>query len=296
MSEIKPELKELFAAHHTDPAYLSEKCRHYYCRNLSLAVLEPSPDVAVLPLSHRHREYEFLMPRGQMPMVVCEGASYLGESGYCYPVQSNRLHGLLVKQTNCSWDHIVVRPELMDFALSEAGHSGASFTARFPVNEELKTYLALFRGEFENEDEPGSQKLNMLAYLICSELVRLGVKAAADQPENSRAQRKGIYGCVDYINKHYFEELNLDQLAETAGLTKTYFVTAFKHAMGETPHSYINMLRLSYAKVYLELTDESIQDIAAKCGFDKPNSFRVMFKKNAGMSPSEYRQSVRREA
>ena len=82
MTEIKPELQELFAAHHTDPAYLTQKCRHYYCHNLSLAVLEPSPDVAVLPLSHRHREYEFLLPRGQMPMVVCDGSSSLGESGY----------------------------------------------------------------------------------------------------------------------------------------------------------------------------------------------------------------------
>lgn len=295
MPEIKPELRELFAAHHTDPAYLTEKCRHYYCQNLSLAVLEASPAVPVLPLSHRHREYEFLLPRGQMPMLVCENASYLGESGYCYPVQSNRLHGLLVRQTNCSWDHIVVRPELMDFALAQSGHSGASFTARFPVSEELKTYLSLFCSEFANQEDPGPQKLNMLAYLICAELVRLGVSAAEARPESKNEQRKGIYGCVDYINKHYFEELNLDQLAETAGLTKTYFVTAFKNAMGETPHSYINMLRLAYAKVYLELTDESIQEIAAKCGFDKPNSFRVMFKKNAGVSPSEYRQAARHE-
>ncbi|MBR5430312.1 MAG: helix-turn-helix transcriptional regulator [Firmicutes bacterium] len=295
MSELKPDLRVLFAAHHTDPAYLTEKCRHYYCHNLSLAVLDPSPSVPILPLSHRHREYEFVMPRGQMPMFVCDGASYLGESGYCYPVQSNRVHGLLVRQTNCAWDHIVVRPELMDFALTESGHGGASFTARFPVNEELKTYLSLFRSEFENEDDPGPQKLNMLAYLICSELVRLGISAANERPDRG-VPRKGIYGCVDYINKHYFEELNLDQLAQTAGLTKTYFVTAFKNTMGETPHSYINMLRLSYAKVFLELTDESIQSIAAKCGFDKPNSFRVMFKKNAGISPSEYRQSVRREA
>lgn len=292
----RKEVNELFAAHHTDPAYLTEKCQHYYCGNLSLATLEPAPEAAVLPLNHRHREYEFLLPTGQMPMLMCEGSSYLGEAGYCYPVQSNRLHGILVRQCNCSWDHIVVRPELMDFALSEAGRSGESFEARFPVNNELRTYLNLFKSEFANNEDPGPQKLNMLAYLICSELVRLGVGLPPSQPTRNAEYRKGVYGCVDYINKHYFEELNLDQLAEQAGLTKTYFVTAFKNAMGETPHTYINMLRLSYAKVFLELTEESVQDIAAKCGFDKPNSFRVMFKKNAGLSPSEYRQSVRKEA
>lgn len=97
---------------------------------------------------------------------------------------------------------------------------------------------------------------------------------------------------IIYINNNYKSIKNIDLLAQKCGLTKKYFITLFKQYTLETPHAYINQLRLIEGKKLLETTDLSITDIAKKIGFNSGNTFTKYFTKMIGVSPNIYRKGI----
>ncbi len=60
--------------------------------------------------------------------------------------------------------------------------------------------------------------------------------------------------------------------------------------MNMSPLEYINLVRVQTACNYLKNTDESIIDIANKCGFTTPSTFNRNFRQVTGVSPSEWRR------
>ena len=98
-----------------------------------------------------------------------------------------------------------------------------------------------------------------------------------------------------YNYKYEDLEIKIEEMAQLAGLSKNYFGSAFKKALGETPHSYLIKIRISKAKVLLETTDYSLSDIAQKIGFKKASSFTSQFKASTGIIPSKYREKSKKQ-
>jgi len=94
-----------------------------------------------------------------------------------------------------------------------------------------------------------------------------------------------------YINNHFKEDLNLDQLADQCGLNKFYLVHSFKKATGTTPINYLNQLRLQEAEKLLKTTDLPVAKIAQDVGFSSQNGFSQSFRRFKGVSPTHYRQA-----
>ena len=74
------------------------------------------------------------------------------------------------------------------------------------------------------------------------------------------------------------------------GLSMTQYNLNFKKQMGMSPTKYIIKLRTDNAKELLRSTNLTIREIGAICGYDDVNFFRKTFKKEVGISPSEYRK------
>lgn len=96
-----------------------------------------------------------------------------------------------------------------------------------------------------------------------------------------------------YINNHFKEDLNLDQLAEQCGLNKYYLVHSFKKATGTTPINYLNQLRLQEAEKLLKTTGLPVAKVAQEVGFSSPSGFSQSFRRCHGVSPAGYRQAQR---
>ena len=71
-------LTHLFSAHHADKNFISKSCGHYYCEVLSIASFTDALDQASPPYRHRHDAYEFLIPYGPIPLIMCEETVYFG--------------------------------------------------------------------------------------------------------------------------------------------------------------------------------------------------------------------------
>ncbi len=93
-----------------------------------------------------------------------------------------------------------------------------------------------------------------------------------------------------YVHDHLNEDLNISLLAEQAGLNASYLSRLFRKATGETLISYVTRARVQYACSLLEDPEYQIKQVSQQLGFWNPSYFSFFFKKNTGMSPSEYRE------
>ncbi|NJK28172.1 MAG: helix-turn-helix transcriptional regulator [Coleofasciculaceae cyanobacterium SM2_3_26] len=88
------------------------------------------------------------------------------------------------------------------------------------------------------------------------------------------------------------EEVSLADLAEAVGLSTYHFARAFKASMGIPPHHHQIQLRMDRAKTLLATTRLSVLDIALEVGYESSQSLARTFRKNVGVSPSQYRREL----
>ena len=104
---------------------------------------------------------------------------------------------------------------------------------------------------------------------------------------NDYVQR--INKVVAYINNHLDETLDLKTLANEAALSDFHFHRIFKALKGEAIGGYITRLRLEATARLLRYTTLTIEEIAFNIGYETPASLSKAFKKQYGISPTEYR-------
>ncbi len=91
---------------------------------------------------------------------------------------------------------------------------------------------------------------------------------------------------------HFLEEENdfsLEALAEKFHYSKEYLIRMFQKNLGVSPYRYQLMLRLKRSCEALKMSNKTIEEIAADCGYRTVGSYSSQFKKKFGMTPSEYR-------
>ena len=104
---------------------------------------------------------------------------------------------------------------------------------------------------------------------------------------NDYVQR--INKVVAYINNHLDETLDIKTLANEAALSDFHFHRIFKALKGEAIGGYITRLRLEATARLLRYTALPIEEIAFNIGYETPASLSKAFKKQYGISPTEYR-------
>lgn len=95
---------------------------------------------------------------------------------------------------------------------------------------------------------------------------------------------------LNYIRKNIGTRLDIDTLADKACMSKDHFIRVFKRETGETPNVYITKRKLEKAELTLVTTDLPIKSIADSLGYDDYSYFNRIFKKNAGVTPQQYRE------
>jgi AraC-like DNA-binding protein len=91
------------------------------------------------------------------------------------------------------------------------------------------------------------------------------------------------------LESKFEEDLNLDNLAEIAHMSKRSFMRAFHSATGTSPHAWMISQRIQRASLLLRQSETRITEVAYDCGFRDSNYFSRQFKKFTGLSPRAYR-------
>ena len=88
------------------------------------------------------------------------------------------------------------------------------------------------------------------------------------------------------------DDLSLDEMAQSVGLSTAHFARMFRKSTGATPHQFVLRQRLERAKAMLRAPDARVLDVAVACGFKTQQHFAQVFRDVLGVSPTEYRQDL----
>lgn len=102
---------------------------------------------------------------------------------------------------------------------------------------------------------------------------------------------EGIQNALAYIEVHLTEELDIREIAKQAYVSPFYFQRIFGALCGISVGEYIRSRRLTLAAQELTGTNAKVIDIAAKYGYDSPDSFNRAFQRFHGISPSAARKA-----
>lgn len=132
-------------------------------------------------------------------------------------------------------------------------------------------------------EEMVSSLLNDLLLLICRQLER--------RPDTVQDM---MVEAIAYFSEHYNRDINISDYARAHHISTNHFIRSLKQYIGMTPKQYIASIRMTNARVLLENSSYSIAQIAAFVGYGDPLYFGRLFKRETGMTPSQYRRQFLR--
>ena len=186
------------------------------------------------------------------------------------------------------------------------------FMQRVTENAYNTTYIF----DLNSVEQPVSSEISVIFKTLAAEISQVGLEARLgkkiklyqlslelikyhQQRIDTNARLKTIeiqekmLVIVDYIKKHFQEEMPLEHIAEKFNYSATYFSRFFKKNMGTTFSDYLTMIRIEHAQHLLTHSQWTILDISLASGFNHVRTFFAAFQKYHQMSPSDFRKKTR---
>lgn len=120
------------------------------------------------------------------------------------------------------------------------------------------------------------------------------------QRQMARPPRKGnafieseVEAAVRFFQSNYSAPLRIEDYAASRGLSTSWFIRGFRELTGFTPMQYILSIRMANAQSLLEATEYNVAEISSIVGYDNPLYFSRIFKRQVGVSPTEFRRQRR---
>ena len=250
---------------------------------------------------HHHDFYEVnLLMSGDVTYVI-EGRVYHVLPGDMLIINPKELHQVYIQPDAAPYERYMlwIAPGLLQSLSSEQTDLCRCFDMtrphygnllHLPV-EQRKLIPAMMEALLREQEQPafGSDLLrqNLLTELMIH-INRLAEHTApVAQPDGDSV----VTRVIDYINAHYHEPLSLDMLAERFFVSKYHLSHEFTKQMGTGIYQYIQKKRLLIARQLMADGQKPVE-VYALCGFgDYPAFFRA-FRKEYGLSPRSFVQSL----
>jgi AraC-like DNA-binding protein len=256
---------------------------------------------------HAHEEYELHL------VVETRGKAFVGDfigdfkAGDLFMTGPNLPHNWI---TDRVWSEPV---EIRDMLIQFSHDSVVKLAEGFPEFAQVLQMLRLAqsgiyfegfnstfaRGHMESiRDNTGAERI--LAFVRF--LVRLNEHAEKKtlstakliQPEGGSKHAR-IAEVVDHITRNFSEVISVAQAANMANMTEITFSRNFQAVTGHSFVEFLNRIRIGQACGRLYASDDQITVIAQESGFKNLANFNRHFLKLRGMTPSEYRETARKD-
>ena len=185
---------------------------------------------------------------------------------------------------------VLLRGELPGRLLSGSLADGAALFPRGgPAVREAVTALSVLEDE-----HPPVSGLSASGYAYAMLMTLLGTRTAGAEDGDSQLSPL-VESAVAIIQEEFPFLEGLDELAERLEVSKAHLIRTFTEKTGVSPGKYITRVRVEYAKLLLRSEDASVAYVAEASGFANANYFAKVFRRETGMTPSEYLKSAPRQ-
>lgn len=249
---------------------------------------------------HWHSALEIITPEENWYDIIIDGTTYHSVPGDIMIIPPGELHALKAPETGSRFIYLFDLSALS----SLHGFAGIQPILSAPIHLTRGAYPRIYDDAYQllvqvrNEYFSQNEFAELTIYsLLLSFFVKLGTNHMNNIPlfSNSRIHKQKEYSdkfntVMDYIDTHYMDNLNLNDIADSIGFSKYHFSRLFKQYTNYTFCTYICHRRIKIAEELLEQPDLSITEVALQAGFPSISTFNRLFKQTKGCSPSEYRE------
>ncbi len=251
---------------------------------------------------HDHFEIEYVL--GGTARVMVEAQGYTLHRGEGFFVNSGRLHALFPDKDYVSRtvvfhpsfiasgkDSIIYRKYLEP--LIAGTFSGLHLQKDDPLHQKIIA-CATRACESFSKDAPGFEMtvLSSLSEAISTLCLYLKGSSGSEFAIADKSMLR-LKQMLSFITEHLSSKIEIEDIARSAHISVTECIRSFNRTVGMPPIQYLKHLRLKKASLLLGATDDKIIDIALSCGFSDMSYFSRAFKSSRGMSPRNYRSSLR---
>jgi len=159
-------------------------------------------------------------------------------------------------------------------------------------NGELVTLVRLIMEECRVKK---SFSTEIIRGMLLSVIIAIARKESPEESqEPGKVQGGGIRqisNALDYIDKHYMEQVHLDEMAAACSFSETHFRRLFVEYMNMTPMEYLNLVRIRQACELMKKTNCTMEEVAVRTGYTAVSTFNRNFRKIVGTSPYQYKKN-----
>jgi AraC-like DNA-binding protein len=282
-----------------EPSFFTEAAMHakyenrYYVNNLNVVAFE-SRNMSFF--AHWHTDVELICVYEGSLMVGINNESRILHKGDMAICSSGDIHFYDYMDMESIIRLIIFRPELIDCA---GGWPRAfAFSSPFLQEQCYRELYSRFNSAFETvlqETEKTDQVSSMLIRSSLLSLCGMLTRAVPIQPltvdkaTHRHHRLKAMQDVLSFIECNFMENIRLEDAAEVANMSVCHFSRQFGSIAGMGFKSYLNQLRVNRAEDLLKNSEDSITEIAYKCGFGSIRTFNRAFISSQGMPPSKIR-------
>lgn len=164
-----------------------------------------------------------------------------------------------------------------------------------PITPRIRQLADTLAIEVVNDRFLSTERLEfMLQELLLSIVETYLARRRASSPlwRGSRFEDTRIRRAIALLRAHPNKELNMDDLANQVGLSRSRFYDLFQICTGFSPRAYLDMLCVETAISRLSYGRGKIAEVAAELGFSAQSNFTRFFLNQVGVPPSEYRRAA----
>jgi transcriptional regulator GlxA family with amidase domain len=220
--------------------------------------------------------------QGAVLCSACSGIFLLAESGL-FNGKDTTVHYLYASMFASVYPSIPIHPErvlVVSGEREELVSSGASMSWH-----DLALYLIT--------RWVGATAAQEVARLFALQWHKDGLMAYIVFQGNRNHGDGDIQSAQQWLDKHFAVAHPVEEMIKRSRLADRTFKRRFTRATGLAPLAYVQRLRVEDAKRRLERTEESVDEVSWKVGYEDPAFFRRLFKRTTGLAPGDYRRRFR---
>jgi len=234
-------------------------------------------------------------------VVVAGSFKYRSGRGSVVLTPGSLLLGDADENFECGHEHVSgdrcvsfnYEPEFFERLAADSAWKGASL--KFPVHRlpETTSLIPLTVEARLGLHLPRSVNFEELALELAGRVLTTLDGAPVSMKGPTIRDERRIATAVRFIELHFNQPLNLEELSALVGISPYHFLRTFRQVVGLTPHQFLLRRRLSEAALRLRTTTDQVLEVALDAGFGDLSNFNHTFRAAFGTTPIKYRASSR---